>query len=82
MHAIKNEMEASGREYPLHAAHKRRFATMSDSNCEEPVFPNRSQHGEADSPSRLLVADPTYTAILGGFVHRMPEENSATPYVL
>ena len=80
MHVIKNEMEAYGCESPLHTLHRRRFVSMSDSNREEPVFPNRSRDCGADSPSQLfLVANLTYTAILGGFVYRMPEENSAAP---
>ena len=60
MHAIKDEFEAYG---------WRRFVATTDSDHDEPVFPNLSREREVDGPNQLWVADLTYIAILGGFVY-------------
>ena len=49
-------------------AFKRQVAT-TDSDHDEPVFPDRSRDREVDGPIRLWVADLTYIAIPGGFVY-------------
>ena len=60
MHAIKDEFEAYG---------WRRFVVTTDSDHDEPVFPDLSRDCEVDGPNRLWVADLTTIAILGGFVY-------------
>ena len=53
----------------MHPPHRRRFVTTTDSNHDDPVFPDRSRDSEVDGPNQLWVADLTYIAILGGFVY-------------
>ena len=57
------------REHAMHPPHRRRFVATTDSDHDEPVFPDRSRDREVDGPNRLWVADLTYIAILGGFVY-------------
>ena len=57
------------REHAMHPPHRRRFVATTDSNHDEPVFPDRSREREVDGPNQLWVADLTYIAILGGFVY-------------
>ncbi len=57
------------REHALHPPCRRRFVATTDSDHDEPVFPDRSRDSEVDGPNRLWVADLTYIAILGGFVY-------------
>ena len=57
------------REHALHPPRRRRFVATTDSDHDEPVFPDRSRDCEADGPNQLWVADLTYIAILGGFVY-------------
>ena len=57
------------REHAMHPPHRRRFVATTDSNHDEPVFPDRSRDSEVDGPNQLWVADLTYIAILGGFVY-------------
>ena len=57
------------REHALHPPHRRRFVATTDSNHDDPVFPDRSREREVDGPNQLWVADLTYIAILGGFVY-------------
>ena len=56
------------REHALHPPRWRRFVVTTDSNHDEPVFPDLSREREVDGPNQLWVADLTYIAILGGFV--------------
>ena len=56
-------------EHRLHPPCRRRFVATTDSNHDEPVFPDRSRDSEVDGPNQLWVADLTYIAILGGFVY-------------
>ena len=51
------------------ASSPRRFVATTDSDHDEPVFPDRSRDREVDGPNQLWVADLTYIAILGGFVY-------------
>ena len=57
------------REHALHPPRRRRFVATTDSDHDEPVFPDRSRDCEIDGPNQLWVADLTYIAILGGFVY-------------
>ena len=57
------------REHALHPPRRRRFVATTDSDHDEPVFPDRSRDREVDGPNQLWVADLTYIAILGGFVY-------------
>ena len=57
------------REHALQPPRKRRFVATTDSDHDEPVFPDRSRDCEVEGPNRLWVADLTYIAILGGFVY-------------
>ena len=57
------------REYVLHLPRRRRFVVTTDSDDDEPIFPDRSRDCEVDGPNRLWVSDLTYIAILGGFVY-------------
>ena len=56
------------REYVLHPARRRRFVATTDSDHDEPIFPDRSRDCKFDGPNRLWIADLTCIAILGGFV--------------
>ena len=57
------------REHAMHPPCRRRFVATTDSDHDEPVFPDRSRDCEVDGPNQLWVADLTYIAILGGFVY-------------
>ena len=57
------------REHAMHPPRRRRFFATTDSDHDEPVFPDRSRDCEVDGPNQLWVADLTYIAILGGFVY-------------
>ena len=57
------------REHAMHPPRRRRFVATTDSNHDEPVFPDRSREREVDGPNQLWVADLTCIAILGGFVY-------------
>ena len=57
------------REHALHPPRRRRFVATTDSDHDEPVFPDRSREREVDGPNQLWVADLTYIAILGGFLY-------------
>ena len=57
------------REHAMHPPCRRRFVATTDSDHDEPVFPDRSRECEIGGPNQLWVADLTYIAILGGFVY-------------
>ena len=57
------------REHALHPPHRRRFVATTDSNHDEPVFPDRTRERKVDCPTQIWVADLTYIAILGGLVY-------------
>ena len=57
------------REHGLHPPRRRRFVATTDSDHDEPIFPDRSGERAVDGPNQLWVADLTYIAILGGFVY-------------
>ena len=57
------------REHAMHPPRRRRFVATTDSDHDEPVFPDRSRDCEIEGPNQLWVADLTYIAIFGGFVY-------------
>ncbi len=63
------EDQALMREHALHPPRRRGFVATTDSDHDEPVFPDRSREREVDGPNQLWVADPTCIAILGDFVY-------------
>ena len=57
------------REHDLQPRRRRRYVATTDSDHEEPIFPNRAAEFVPDGPDQLWVADITYVAILTGFVY-------------
>ena len=57
------------REHGLHPPRRRRFVATTDSDHDEPIFPDRTRELIVDGPDRLWVADLTYVAIAVGFVY-------------
>lgn len=57
------------REHGLHARRRRRYIATTDSNHDQPIFPNRARDMVVDGPDRLWVADLTYVAVTVGFVY-------------
>jgi putative transposase len=63
---IKRLMRAHG----LCASPRRRFVATTDSDHDQPIFPDRARElAVIDGPNQLWVADLTYVAIAGGFVY-------------
>ncbi len=56
------------REHGLQPRIRRRHMATTDSDHDEPIFPNRAKDLIVDGPNQLWVADITYVAILTGFV--------------
>lgn len=48
---------------------RRRFVATTDSDHDEPIFPNLARDIVPDGPDQLWVADITYVAIASGFVY-------------
>lgn len=57
------------REHDLQPRLRRRYVTTTDSDHDEPIFPNRAKDMIVDGPDQLWVADITYVAILTSFVY-------------
>ena len=57
------------REHDLQPRRRRRFVATTDSDHDQPIFPNRTKDVIVDRPDRLWVADITYVAIAVGFVY-------------
>ncbi len=57
------------REHDLQPPQRRRRATTTDSDHDQPIFPNRAKALTVDGPNQLWVADITYIAIAVGFVY-------------
>lgn len=62
---IKRLMREHGLQPPL----RRRFVATTDSDHDQPIFPNRSRELLVGGPNQLWVADLTYVAIAVGFVY-------------
>lgn len=57
------------REHDLQPRRRRRYVATTDSNHDQPIFPDRAKGLVLDGPDQLWVADLTYVAIVGGFVY-------------
>ena len=57
------------REHDLQPRRHRRYVATTDSDHEEPVFPNLAPAVVTDGPDKLWVADITYVPIIGSFVY-------------
>src|SRR5262245_46077451 len=57
------------REHALNPKQRRRFVATTDSNHNDPIFPNLANHMMPAGPNQLWVADITYVAIATGFVY-------------
>ena len=57
------------REHGLSPKQRRRYVTTTDSDHDEPIFPNLAADMAPDGPNQLWVADITYVAIATGFVY-------------
>ncbi|MEQ9152364.1 MAG: IS3 family transposase [Parvibaculum sp.] len=57
------------REHGLNARRRRRYVTTTDSDHDQPIFPNRARDMCVDGPDQLWVADLTYVAVAVGFVY-------------
>jgi putative transposase len=57
------------REHDLQPRTRRRFVATTDSDHDDPIFPNRVNGMIVDGPNQLWVADITYVAISAGFVY-------------
>ena len=57
------------REHDLQPKRRRRFMASTDSDHDNPIFPDLSRDRIVDGPNQLWVADITYIAIATGFVY-------------
>ena len=57
------------REHDLQPRRRRRYIATTDSDHDQPIFPDRSKGMILDGPDQLWVADLTYVAIIGGFAY-------------
>jgi putative transposase len=57
------------REHDLQPRMRRRFTTTTDSNHDQPIFPNLAENIVLDGPDQLWVADITYVTVVGSFVY-------------
>jgi putative transposase len=57
------------REHALNPRRRRRFIATTDSNHNDPIFPDLANNMTPDGPNQLWVADITYVAIAIGFVY-------------
>lgn len=57
------------REHGLNARCRRRYVTTTDSDHDQPIFPNRTKDMILDGPDQLWVADMTYVALAAGFFY-------------
>jgi putative transposase len=57
------------REHDLQPRMRRRFTTTTDSDHDQPIFPNLAKNIVLDGPDQLWVADITYVPVVSGFVY-------------
>jgi putative transposase len=57
------------REHDLQPRRRRRYVATTDSDHDQPIYPNRAKDLAIDGPDQLWVADITYVAIRAGFAY-------------
>jgi len=57
------------REHDLQPRRRRRHVATTDSDHDQPIYPNRTKDLAIDRPNRLWVSDITYVAIVEGFAY-------------
>lgn len=57
------------REHGLNPVQRRRYVATTDSDHDQPIFPDRAREAVVDGPNQLWVADLTCVAIAVGFVY-------------
>lgn len=57
------------REHDLQPRRRRRYVATTDSDHDQPIFPNRAKDMIVNGPNQLWVSDITYVAITTGFVY-------------
>ena len=57
------------REYGLQPKISRRHVATTDSDHDQPIFPNLAEDTVTDGPDQLWVADISYIAVAAGFVY-------------
>ena len=57
------------REHDLQPRRRRRYVATTDSDHDQPIFPNRAAEMQPNAPNQLWVADITYVSITVGFVY-------------
>jgi putative transposase len=57
------------RQHDLQPKGRRRRIATTDSDHDNPIFPNKAKSAVVDGPNQLWVADITYVAIVTGFVY-------------
>ncbi len=57
------------REHDLQPRRRRRYIATTDSDHDQPIFPDRAKDLILDGPDQLWVADLTYVTIVGGFAY-------------
>ena len=57
------------REHDLQPRMRRRYVATTDSDHDQPIFPNRAKDMIVEGPDQLWVSDITYVAIATGFVY-------------
>jgi len=56
-------------QHDLQPRRRRRTAVTTNSDHDEPIFPDRAKSMVLDGPNQLWVADITYVAVTAGFVY-------------
>src|SRR3954470_2504999 len=56
-------------EHGLSPKQRRRYVVTTDSDHDEPIFPNLAADMAPDGPNQLWVADITYVAVATGFIY-------------
>ena len=67
------------REHDLQPRMRRRYVATTDSDHDQPIFPNRAKDMAVDGPDQLWVADITYVAIATGFVYVAVDSRRLVP---
>src|SRR5580704_8707172 len=57
------------REHDLQPRQRRRYVATTDSDHDQPIYPNHTRELTVDGPNQLWVADITYVAVVEGFAY-------------